>query len=85
MDKVIDLESFRKSKEKEKESRTTGIKQAMRDSLDNEEVKRRYRIESKDKPPVPLEQRMENIRASVRRINSIMAELKEKTDDKTKI
>lgn len=69
---IINLDE--KRKKKSEESRTTGIKQAMKDSLDNEEVKRRYGIKT---PEPTFEERAENIRQSIARINSLMAELKD--------
>lgn len=74
MGTIINLDE--KRKKKSEESRITGIKQVMKDSLDNEEVKRRYGIQSKTPEPT-FEQRAENIRQSIARINSLMAELKD--------
>lgn len=78
---VINLDE--KRKKKDEESRTTGIKQVMKDSLDNEAVKRRYGIKSKTPEPT-IEERAENIRQSIARINSLMAELKETNTGKGK-
>lgn len=70
---VINLDERRKKK---KDNPVTDV---IRDSLDNEAVKRRYGIEPKEPS---FDDRMENIKKTIARINSTLAELhsnKEKT------
>lgn len=72
---IINLTEEREKRVKKTwENRTTGIKQEMRDSLDNSAVMRKYNI----KEPT-VEERAERIREHCKRINALMAELREKT------
>lgn len=64
---VISLDDYRKKK-----NPNTAIKQAFKDSLDNDKVMERYRI----KQPT-LEERQARIRESVKRINQLMDQLKQ--------
>lgn len=66
-DNVISLDDYRKTKQIKAED---GLQQAFRDSLDNDQVMRRYKIN-----PPSLEQRQKNIQESVKRINKLMEEL----------
>lgn len=70
MAEVIDL---RKWKEQKQGKRTAedGLKQAMRNSLDNEQVKRKYNLKAEP----TLEQRQERIKESLKRINNLMDQL----------
>jgi len=66
-DNVVSLDDYRKTKQvKEQDS----LKQAFRDSLNNDQVMRRYKIN-----PPSLEERQKNIQESVKRINKLMEEL----------
>lgn len=72
-DNVISLDERRKKKQ-----RDNPVVDVIRQSLDNDAVMRRYGIKPKEKPPEPtVEERMQRIRESCARINSLMAELKE--------
>lgn len=69
-DNVISLDERRKKK------RDNPVVDVIRQSLDNDAVMRRYGIQPK--PPEPtVEERMQRIRESCARINSLMNELKE--------
>lgn len=76
---VISLSDYRekKKKKREEESRTTGIKQEMRDSLDNGQVMRRYGIAEPS-----TEERMERIKKSIDRVNQLMSQLRDTTEGK---
>jgi len=65
MGKVIDLSKYRQKKQDVN-------KDEFRKSVDNEEVKRRYKI----KEPT-LDERMNKISERIKRINSLMKELEE--------
>lgn len=78
MSEVIDLRKWKEEKQGKKATEN-GLKQIMKDSLDNETVKRRYNIATKDKPEPTLEQRQERIKESIKRINKLMDEIKERT------
>lgn len=66
-DNVVSLDDYRKTKQvKEQDS----LKQAFRDSLNNDQVMRRYKIN-----PPSLEERKKNIQESVKRINKLMEEM----------
>ena len=88
MGEVIDLNKFRATKTNKKTSDNSAA-DAIRDSLDNDAVKRRYGIKTPP-PPAPaktMEDRLTNIKQSIDRINSIMAELNDvtkPTKEKTK-
>jgi FMN-dependent NADH-azoreductase len=75
MGDVVELKQWREKK-KEKELHETNIKTDMRNSLDNDRVKRTYKI----KEPT-VEERAESIRKSIARVNALMAELKGRTSD----
>lgn len=71
-DNVISLDERRKKK------RDNPVVDVIRQSLDNDAVMRRYGIQPKEKPAEPtVGERMQRIRESCARINSLMAELKE--------
>lgn len=78
MCEVIDL---RKWKEQKQGKRTTedGLKQAMRNSLDNEQVKRKYGLKAEP----TLEQRQERIKESLKRINNLMDQLNSNNKEST--
>ena len=78
MAEVIDL---RKWKEQKQGKRTTedGLKQAMRNSLDNEQVKRKYGLKAEP----TLEQRQERIKESLKRINNLMDQLNSNNKEST--
>lgn len=64
--KVISLTEYRKKKENK-------LKDVFRDSMDNDAVMQRYRI---NQPTI--EQRQERIKESITRINKLMEELNNK-------
>ena len=66
-DNVVSLDDYRKAKQLKTDD---GLKQAFRDSLDNQIVMQRYKIN-----PPSLEERQKNIQESVKRINKLMEEL----------
>lgn len=61
---VVSLEAYRAKKD--------SVKQVFKDSLDNDQVMRRYKI---NQPT--LEQRQERIKQSIDRINKMLKEIKE--------
>lgn len=67
---VVNLQEW-KDKKQGKARNESSLVQAMRDSLNNEKVKQSYKI----KEPT-LEERTERIKQSVKRINQLMDELK---------
>lgn len=67
---VVNLQEW-KDKKQSKARNESSLVQAMRDSLNNEKVKQSYKI----KEPT-LEERTERIKQSVKRINQLMDELK---------
>jgi hypothetical protein len=74
MGDVIDLNERRKKNTAD----NSGIIQEIKNSLDNEGVKRRYGLNTPPPPPAVTEQeRLANIRASIERVNKLMAELQE--------
>lgn len=75
-DNVISLDERRKKKQQQ---RHNPVADTIRDSLDNDSVMRRYGI---NKPTI--EQRAENIKQSIARINALMDELKQTTEVKPK-
>lgn len=85
MGEVIDLNKFRATKIDKKNSDDSAA-DAIRDSLDNEAVKRRYGIKTPPPPAKTEEERLANIRASIDRVNKLMDELRDNTTkgDKTK-
>ena len=86
MGEVIDLNKFRATKIDKKTSDNSAA-DAIRDSLDNDAVKRRYGLKQKKIPVPPTEEeRLANIRASIDRVNKLMDELRDNTTkgDKTK-
>ena len=86
MGEVIDLNKFRATKADKKTSDNSAA-DAIRDSLDNDAVKRRYGIKTPPPPAKTLEDRLTNIKQSIDRINSLVAELNDvtkPTKEKTK-
>lgn len=73
MGAVINLAEYKAKKDSEKQAEE-GVKRDMQDSLDNDKVKRKYGIKT---APITTEQRMENIRKSIKRVNELMGQLKE--------
>jgi myo-inositol-1-phosphate synthase len=67
-DNVIDMQKWKLEKKTE-----DSVKQYFRDSLDNEQVKKNYKL---TETPT-LEQRAEKINASIKRINSLITKLHE--------
>lgn len=67
MGELINLQDYRKKKGRKTDS---PVVQTIRDSLNNESVMQRYNI----KTPT-LEERTENIKKSIARINALMSEL----------
>lgn len=83
--KVIDL--FKKKKEEEaKKKKDENTVREIKESLDNEAVKRKYKLKTPPPKPAPTEEeRIANVRASVDRINKLMnelAEINKKKEDK---
>lgn len=66
-DNVVSLDDYRRTKQVKEQDR---VKQVFRDSLNNDQVMRRYKIN-----PPSLEERQKNIQESVKRINKLMEEL----------
>ena len=76
MGAIINLAEWKKKKEENKDS----LIQAMKDSLDNEAVKRKYKLNVPPPPPTE-EERLAKIRASINRVNNLMNELHDNTKD----
>jgi two-component sensor histidine kinase len=77
---IINLTEEREKRVKKTvEDRTTGIKQEMRNSMDNSAVMRRYSI----KEPT-IEERHQRVKESIARVNALLAELQAKTEEKAK-
>lgn len=72
---VINLDERRKKK---KENPVTDV---IRDSLDNDAVMRRYGIEPKE---ISFDERLDNIKKTIARINSTLADLHSTGKEKTK-
>lgn len=68
---VVNLAEYR---EKKKGKAEDGLVQAMRDSLDNKKVMRRYGI--KPSQDLSSEERLERIQKSIKRVNELMTQLK---------
>lgn len=80
MGSIINLNKYRKQKQEESE-----IIKEIRDSLDNDKVKKNYKITTPPPPPQPtIEERMENIRKSIKEINKLVAQLKDKPEGESK-
>lgn len=73
---VVNLAEYR---EKKKGKAEDGLVQAMRDSLDNKKVMRRYGIKTPDtkaSQDLSSEERLERIQKSIKRVNELMTQLK---------
>ena len=75
MGAIINLAEWKKKKEDK-----DNLIQAMKDSLDNEAVKRKYKLNVPPPPPTE-EERLAKIRQSVQRVNSLLSELHDNTKD----
>lgn len=74
MSNVVSMADYRNKKAKAK----SDAAEAIRRSIDNEEVKKRYKL-----PATPdLEQRTEKIRASIQRINQLMGQIRDGEGDR---
>lgn len=73
MGDVINLREWRLKKETKKEN----VKQQFVDSLDNNKVKEKYKLNTKEMPT--FEERKQRITESIKRINSLMQQLEETT------
>lgn len=71
--KVINLTDYRKSKEKEKTQEAI-VKSNMRASLDNDSVKRKYKIKT-----LTAQEQHDRIVERIKRINDLMRELENTT------
>lgn len=67
--------------ERRKKNKDNPVTDVIRDSLDNEAVKRRYGIEPKEPS---FDDRLDNIRQTIARINSTLADLHSVNKEKTK-
>lgn len=79
MGNVIVLSEYKKNKDEEKlsrEARECSIKDRIKDSLDNDLVKKEYKIKGKKET---LEERGRRLMESIQRINRLMAELEKET------
>ena len=69
MSNVIDMKKWKLEKKTDE-----SVKQFFRDSLDNDNVKRNYKLnETKEQPTI--EERTKRIGESIKRINALMGEL----------
>ena len=78
MGEVIDLNKWRDKRSKSRDD--SAVKDEMRASMDNDTVKRRYKLHVPPAPPTE-EARLESIRESIQRINKTIAQLRDMTDD----
>lgn len=75
MTNIVDLTEYRNRKQASKKE--DGLVKAMRDSLDNGQVMRRYGIAEPS-----TEERMERIKKSIDRVNQLMSQLRDTTEGK---
>lgn len=75
MTNIVDLAEYRNRKQTSKQE--DGLVKAMRDSLDNGQVMRRYGIAEPS-----TEERMERIKKSIERVNQLMSQLRDTTEGK---
>jgi len=75
MTNIVDLAEYRNRKQASKKE--DGLVKAMRDSLDNGQVMRRYGIAEPS-----TEERMERIKKSIERVNQLMSQLRDTTEGK---
>jgi len=75
-DMTVEPVKVKRTRKKTVEPTPEHVKQAFKDSLDNETIKRRYKIDSSDSE----EMRRKRIAESISRINNTLADLKKSTD-----
>lgn len=72
---IVNIKEWQDKKKKQKDNNSVAAN-ALRDSLDNDQVMRRYNINTPT-----YEERQANIRASIDRVNRLMEELSQNTKD----